>query len=126
MKNHATVTIRTWYLRTGGPMRAQRLFLALGFVTLTIIAAASIALDARSRFDAAWVDHTLQVTNRLLNLRLPIRRAESGQRGYLLTGDRRFLDDYREAADRIMPAFAELKTATADNAAQQQLLVEIE
>ena len=88
-------------------MRAQRLFLALGFVTLTIIAAASIALDARSRFDAAWVDHTLQVTNRLLNLRLPIRRAESGQRGYLLTGDRRFLDDYREAADRIAGAFDE-------------------
>src|SRR6266567_1294751 len=107
-------------------MRAQRLFLALGFLILTIIAAASIALDARSRSDAASVGHTLEVTNRLLNLRLPIRRAESGQRGYLLTGNRRFLDDYQQAADRIMPAFAELKTATADNPAQQQLLAQIE
>src|SRR5258708_35590643 len=99
-------------------MRVQRLFLALGFGTLTIIAAASIALDARSRSNAAWVDHTLEVTNRLLNLRLPIRRAESGQRGYLLTGDRRFLDDYQQAADRIMLAFTELKIATADHPAQ--------
>jgi PAS domain S-box-containing protein len=107
-------------------MRAQRLFLALGFLILMIIVAASVALDARSRSDAASVDHTLEVTNRLLNLRLPIRRAESGQRGYLLTGDHRFLDDYRQAADRIMPAFAELKTATADNPAQQQLLAQIE
>src|SRR3954462_9124228 len=107
-------------------MRAQRLFLALGFLILTVIAAASIALDARSRSDAASVDHALQVTNRLLNLRLPIRRAESGQRGYLLTGEGRFLDDYRQAADRIMPAFTELKTATADNPVQQQLLAVIE
>jgi CHASE3 domain sensor protein len=103
-------------------MRTQRLFLGFSFATLALISAASIALDAKSQSDADWVAHTLEVTNKLLNLRLPIRVAESAQGGYLLTGEDRFLNDYRRAIALIVPAFAELAAATADNPAQQDLL----
>jgi PAS domain S-box-containing protein len=103
-------------------MRAQRLFLGFSFATLALISAASIALDAKSQSDADWVAHTLEVTNKLSNLRLPMRVAESAQRGYLLTGEDRFLDDYRRAIALVMPALAELATATADNLVQQDLL----
>ena len=48
-------------------MRTQRLFLVFGFVILAVISAASIALNARSRSDAAMVAHTLEVTNKLSN-----------------------------------------------------------
>jgi PAS domain S-box-containing protein len=99
--------------------------LALGFGLLAAISAASIALDAQSQSDAERVTRTLEVANKLLNLRLPISAAESAQRGYRLTGDKHFLDDYRGAVGRIMPAFAELATLTNDNPAQQQTLAEI-
>jgi PAS domain S-box-containing protein len=103
-------------------MRTQRLFLGFSFATLALISAASIALDAKSQSDADQVARTLEVTNKLSNLRLPMRVADIAQRGYLLTGEDRFLDDYRSAIALIMPALAELATATADNPAQQDLL----
>jgi PAS domain S-box-containing protein len=106
-------------------MRAQRPCLAFGFLTLAIISAASIELGARLQSDSAAVTHTVEVMNKLLNVRLPIRIAESAQRGFLLTGADNFLDEYRRAIGLIMPAFGELTAATADNPKQQELLVEL-
>jgi PAS domain S-box-containing protein len=107
-------------------MSSQRLLLGAGFAVLLAISAASIALDAKSRTDAAWVNHTLEVSGKLTDMRLLFRRAESAARGYLLTGDQYFAKDYHQSLDRIAPAIAELKEAVKDNAAQLQLLASIE
>ena len=77
-------------------MRVQRLILlTIGFVILAAISAASIALNTKTRSDAAAVAHAFEISTKLLNLRLPLRGAEGAQYGYLLTGDHRLLDDYR-------------------------------
>jgi PAS domain S-box-containing protein len=107
-------------------MPSQRLVLGAGFAVLAVISAASIALDVKSRFEATWVNHTLEVSNKLADMRLLFRRTESSARGYLLTGDPYFANDYRQRLDRIAPAFTELKDAVKDNVAQLGLLASTE
>jgi PAS domain S-box-containing protein len=113
-------------LKPKPPISSQRLILGAGFAVLAVITAASIALDVKSRSDAAWVNHTLGVSGKLTDMRLLFRGAESAARGYLLTGDQYFAKDYHQSLDRIAPAIAELKEAAKDNLAQLQLLSSIE
>jgi len=85
------------------PTSSQRLILGTGFAVLLAVSAASIALDVKSRSDAAWISHTQEVTNKITDLRLLFRLAESAARGYLLTGDQYFAEDYRLSLDRSHP-----------------------
>ena len=55
-----------------------------------------------------------------------IKDAETGQRGFLLTGEEKYLEPY-QAAIRLVPAHAtRLRELTADNAAQQGQLVRLD
>jgi signal transduction histidine kinase len=105
---------------------AQPFVLVLGFLILAVISAISVFLVVLAQSDARLVRHTLEVENQLSGLRALVQNAESGQRGYLLTGDPIYLDDYRNGVDAILPATAELKVLTADNPVQQQSLVTLE
>jgi CHASE3 domain sensor protein len=69
-------------------MAPRRVVLGTGLAILLIISATSIGLDVKSRSDTAWVDHTLAVLQKISDMRLLIRRAESAGRGFLLTDDR--------------------------------------
>jgi CHASE3 domain sensor protein len=109
-------------LRLAVRVSFQRSILAVGFAILAATSAVSNALDVKSRSDAARVRHTLEALNKLADTRLSFRRAESAARGYLLTDDQYFMDEYGLALGRITPAFAELKEAVNDNPAQRQLL----
>lgn len=104
------------------PVSFQHYILGIGFAVLAGISATSIALDVKSRTDAAWVRHTLEALNKIADTRLSFRRAESAARGYLVTNDQYFMDEYRQFVGRIAPSFAELRAVVADNPAQIQLL----
>ena len=76
------------------------------------------------RFDAArsardWSLHTYQVLGAIKDLNLAVRTVETGQRGYLLTGDEHYLAPYEAAVGRVGHLAGELQRLTADNAAQQ-------
>src|SRR5258708_3067865 len=103
-------------------MQTQRMALGMGFAVLALISAASIALDVKSRSDAAWVDHTLGALKKISDMRLLIHRAESAARGFVLMNDPNLVNEFRDSHDRIAPAFAELVEATKDNPAQTRLL----
>jgi PAS domain S-box-containing protein len=90
------------------------------------MSAASIGLDVRLRSEVALVNHTLEVSNQLAGMRLLLRRAESAERGYLLTGDRYFLTEYHQSLDAATPAFAGLREMLKDNVAQLELLASSE
>ena len=105
---------------------SPRLVLGAGFVVLAAFSAASIGFDVKSRSEAAWVNHTLEVSNKFADMRLLFRHTESSARGYLLSGDRYFADDYHQRLDRIAPAFTALKDAVKDNDAQLRLLASTE
>jgi methyl-accepting chemotaxis protein len=66
--------------------------------------------------DAAhWRDHTYEVLNSLDETVGQLSDAETGQRGYLLTGDETYLEPYRAAIKTVDQAVAYLKNLTADN-----------
>jgi signal transduction histidine kinase len=71
------------------------------------------------------VDRTLQVETKLIDVVTTVRNAESGQRGYLLTGDPKYLDAYNIAVNAIVPTIADLK-GTVTDPAQQKALADLE
>src|SRR5262245_40184227 len=103
-------------------MTSQRLSLGIGLAILLIITAASIGMDVKSRDDAAWVDHTLGVLNKITDLRLLLRQAESAARGFALTNDDALAGEFRDTITAIPKAFTALKDGLADNADQSALL----
>ncbi|MEG4092988.1 CHASE3 domain-containing protein [Microcoleus sp. Pol12B4] len=69
-----------------------------------------------------WVSHTHQVLTELEATLSTLKDAETGQRGYLLTGEERYLEPYYSAIARINQQVAGLQQLTADNNRQQQRL----
>ncbi|MEG4210015.1 CHASE3 domain-containing protein [Microcoleus sp. S13_B4] len=69
-----------------------------------------------------WVSHTHQVLTELEATLSTLKDAETGQRGYLLTGEERYLEPYHSAIARINQQVVGLQQLTADNKRQQQRL----
>ncbi|MBX9711863.1 MAG: CHASE3 domain-containing protein [Xanthobacteraceae bacterium] len=100
--------------------------LTAGFFVLVSISAASIFLVNRARTDAAWVTHTVEAENEISLAQLQMRRGESAIRGYLLTGEDGFINDFNEADRQVGPALQRLRQATIDNPIQQRSIDIIE
>jgi hypothetical protein len=94
-------------------------------VVLTLISALSVYLVNKAREDARWTLHSMEVENEISLAQLQARRAESAQRGFLLTQRTEFLAVFEEAASQISPSFERLKALTIDNPYQQQRLNQI-
>ncbi|MFL5282890.1 MAG: CHASE3 domain-containing protein, partial [Rhodopila sp.] len=69
-----------------------------------------------------WSLHTYEVMGALRNLGITLRDAETGERGYLLTGEADYLSPYQSALGRIALLQGDLQHLTADNPAQQARL----
>lgn len=67
-----------------------------------------------------WVKHTNKVLTRLETTLSVMKDAETGQRGYLLTGDKSYLEPYNQAITDIDKYIQQLQNLTADNANQQR------
>lgn len=73
-----------------------------------------------------WQKHTYQVLNTLDETLARLVDAETGQRGYLLTGDEAYLTPYRAAIKNIDQAIENLKNLTSDNPDQQKRIQTLE
>lgn len=98
----------------------QILLFAAGLLVLTVISAGSVYLVNKAREDSKWVVHTIEVENQINALLLEIRRAESGARGYLLTGEDNFRTDHEKAVAAIIPALDKLTRQSVDNPGQRE------
>ena len=79
-------------------------------------ALAFVIVDLRSA--AAWVDHSDQVLSQSQSVERSVVDVETGVRGYLLTGESRFLQPAR-LGERILPAeLTALRQLVRDDAAQ--------
>jgi PAS domain S-box-containing protein len=103
-------------------MPSQRIILGIGLAILLIISAASIGLDIKARSDTASVDQTLAVLKRISDLRPLLRGTESAARGFALTGDPGFADEYRDLSAALRSSFDGLVAAAKDNEGERQLL----
>ncbi len=98
---------------------ALALFLGIFFVFQTIEA---------ERSERAQMRETSEILLELRNITRATLNGETGQRGYLLTLDRRYLDPYLVGREQYPPAMARLRARVEPDATarQQELLDEIE
>lgn len=66
--------------------------------------------------------HTYEINIQLERLMSAIKDAETGQRGYMITRNSRFLTPYLFSRDKVNTSFITLKKLTADNPKQKQNL----
>jgi CHASE3 domain sensor protein len=103
-------------------VRANTLLFGVLAATLLLIGVA-----AWDRFNAdqsarGWSQHSYEVLGGIQDLNLALREAESGQRGYLLTGKADYLAPYQAALARIDALQSNLLRLTADNPTEQERL----
>lgn len=104
-------------------MRSFRRNLNLGFISslvLLIIAAVAGIISINTLTESSErVNHTMKVISQLDNILSLTKDAETGQRGYLLTYDKRFLEPFDNSVDDIEKEFIELKQLVIDNELQK-------
>ncbi|MFN6562216.1 MAG: response regulator [Nostoc sp. ChiSLP01] len=67
-------------------------------------------------------NHTYQVLSQIEEVNLELTNAETGQRGYLITGEQRYLEPYNTATQLLNQKIKELQRLIADNPNQQNRL----
>ena len=107
-----------------GPDRAL-IALVAGLALLAVACAGAVWFTDQQQQSAASARHSLEVENRISNVLSLLQDAETGERGYLLSGRPEFLQPYRNAAPKISAALAELQRAIADNPAQLERLARL-
>ncbi len=108
--------------RESRPLALLNRSLAVTTVLAALIVAAVFWLGARSKSDDAWVRHSLDVRAQLTQVLGLVQSAETGQRGYLLTGQDIYLRPYRLALTQLPVALQHTKDLTSDNPEQERPL----
>ncbi len=109
---------RNTLLRTLLPMM-------VGFFLLLVTAASAILLATLQRTEGMAVRALLEIESRLNRIETLAVNAETGQRGFLLTGRIDYLDSYDVARREIGPEFDALAQQTADSDVQQQFIAKL-
>jgi len=102
-----------------------RFALAVAFALLLAAGLLALRDQRQAELAGAWVRHTLLVLQQTEAVSAALLRAETGQRGYVLTGDPHYLEPYQRARDEIERDVETLRALTADNAAQQARIGEL-
>ncbi len=107
----------------------HRLLIPALLVTATIIVIVNAGLAFRAvdtlLYSQYWVEHTYQVINQVEILMGSVKDAETGTRGYILTGEEDYLEPYRDAVTNLPSELNQFQTLTADNNGQQQRVREM-
>jgi len=101
---------------------ANRLTLLFGLpVLLLLVGVAVIAyrLALNERDQQNWIVHTYEVMNEARATLSSLQDAETGQRGYLLTGDQSYLEPYRNGRIAFERHLERFRSLTADNPDEQ-------
>lgn len=104
--------------------------LGLGFgLALAILLVIGIAsyLGTRTLMETnRWEIHTHLVLGKLENVLSLLKDTETGQRGYIITGQQRYLEPYDQAVKQIASEMKGIRELTADNSNQQVRLDALE
>ncbi|MFI5029281.1 MAG: CHASE3 domain-containing protein [Reyranellales bacterium] len=95
------------------------------FLVLIVLLGLVAWFNLGQRQGADLVGHTLRVENGLDHVMLSIEDAETGQRGFLLTGDENYLAPFRQASSKIDSELQHLNGLVSDSPAQLQRLAKV-
>jgi CHASE3 domain sensor protein len=117
----------TQAIRSGLPLPPGPLIgFGLAVIALLIITLLRQVALQRSEQSVAAVTHTLEVITQVEGLLSLVKDAETGQRGYLLTGDESYLDPYIAANAALQSQLSRVRTLTNDNPEQQERLAKLQ
>lgn len=101
-----------------------QLFLGFG-VVLVIFLISTILIFFQFQKNSKnneWTVHTYEVLMEAEKVLVSLINMETGQRGFLLSGEENFLDPLREGEEEFQIAFGSIKQKTSDNQKQQDRL----
>jgi len=101
---------------------------AFGVALAMLLVVGVVSHDSTAKLidSAEWVRHSHQVVTGLDEFLSAMKDAETGQRGYLITGTPRYLEPYQGARELADQKLKQVRELTADNPDQQQRLTAIE
>jgi PAS domain S-box-containing protein len=114
------------------PLRVFKTRLAFdACLALTVVLLMTVGLLSYRNMTTAmeadrWETHTYVVVYELGDLLSALGDVTSSQRGYIITGDQSYLDQYAKALGRVDQHLNILRRQTADNSGQQQRFTLIE
>ena len=100
------------------PLRLLNRSLFVTAVLAALMLAAAFWLGARAQSDDEWVAHSLGVRDQLIRVLSLVQSAETGQRGFLLTGRGDYLEPYTRAGRELPPNLDHLAELVVDNPSQ--------
>ncbi|MGF1923467.1 MAG: CHASE3 domain-containing protein, partial [Bacteroidia bacterium] len=102
-----------------------RLGLGLSLLLLILSSIASYVSINNLIKNTDLVGHSNEIMNNLDNTISTLKDAETGQRGYLLTGNRVFLEPYIGAKEKVAALYTKIKEETRDNPYHQRKIEEL-
>jgi methyl-accepting chemotaxis protein len=92
-------------------------------ILVSVVSFTSLFQNGRDR---ALVTHTYLVLGKLDAVLANLIDAETGQRGYIITGEVSYLEPYNNSRAHVNQNLADLRSMTADNPAEQRALDRLE
>jgi len=99
---------------------------ALALLILLIISAVSYRSTNNLIESAGLRQHSYLVLGQLENVSSLMKDGQRGERGYIITGEERFLEPYNASLDKIRETLKEIQKMMVDNPRQQQSLSALE
>ncbi len=93
--------------------------ITLGFFALLAAGVAAFQAVRQNEYHNQWINHTFEVERTIATFDALIERAETGRRGYLLSGASNTARTYDEASKELLPTLDKLRGLTRDNIRQQ-------
>ena len=106
--------------------RGQTAAIALLVIALLVDAVLTLHNIREVATSVQWVSHTHEVLSQLEQVMSTLKDAETGQRGYLLTGERPYLEPYEQALPRLHGQLERLRALTIDNPPQTAHVLKLE
>jgi CHASE3 domain sensor protein len=103
-----------------GLLRNLQIGFGLSLFILIVTSVASWSSIHNLLDSSKWVDHSDSVINAVNTTLTTLTEAETGQRGFLLTGDTAFLRPYNGANERALSMIDRIQGMTMDNPVQQE------
>jgi PAS domain S-box-containing protein len=93
--------------------------IAVAVAVVAVVFGFILPLNAADRSATNWVEHTHEVIEATDQIQMTVEDIETGQRGFLLTGDTTYLEPYNEGIKSIWYQYLVARGLTADDPRQQ-------
>lgn len=104
-----------------GKLRIILIF-CVSILLLLIVGFYSYSLTKEYRTSYEWVRNSEQIISEAQEMSINLNEMESGQRGFVITGNTKYLIPHQEASSKIMANHSALRRMVGDNQSQQKLL----